>query len=107
MHKPTLLIIATSTAFLAFAGLAQAQDQVTHFTSSDGTQVTLTSGQPPADNVGPAPPFAQLDTNHDGWISRDEAAAYLPLLNDYDYIAHHANRISKSQFEHWNRTENR
>ncbi len=106
MLKQRLLVMGMSTAFLALSVPVLAQDQVTHFTSSDGTQVTLTSGQPPADHSGPVPPFAQLDTNHDGWISRGEAAAYPPLLNDYDYIAHRANRISRAQFERWNRTQN-
>ncbi|HET8942076.1 MAG TPA: hypothetical protein VFN13_08825 [Rudaea sp.] len=107
MKKSLPLIIGMSTALLSFTALAQTGDQVTHFTTSDGTQVTLTSGQPPESSPGPVPPFAQLDTNKDGWISRTEARAYAPLINDFDYIAHHANRISRHQFEHWNSGDDR
>lgn len=107
MKKSIPLVIGISTALLALAGVAQAQDSVTHFTASDGTQVTITSAQPAPVNAGPVPAFTELDTNKDGWINRTEAAAYPPLLNDFDYIAHHANRISKHQFERWNTTENR
>ncbi|MBS0556898.1 MAG: hypothetical protein JSR27_05720 [Proteobacteria bacterium] len=87
------MLIASTGAF--------AQDQTVHFTQADGTRVTLTSGQPPADHYGPPPAFATLDANHNGKITREEANAYPPLLNDFDYIAHHANAISKAQYERW------
>lgn len=104
MHpKYPLVLIAVAGLF---AASAQAQDQVTHFTSTDGTQVTLTSGQPPQDHYGPPPDFATLDVDHNGAISREEAQAYLPLLNDFDYLAHHANRISKSQYQRWVKNQN-
>jgi hypothetical protein len=103
-HLFTLLV---SAGLLAFATGSQAQDSTTHFIAADGTRVTLNSGQPAPDHYGPAPAFEQLDANHDGFVSRDEANAYIPLLNDFDFIAHHANRISKRQFENWNRTQNR
>ncbi len=106
MKTNRLPVLIASALLLAAAAGAQAQDSTTHFTAADGTQVTVTSGQPPADHYGPAPAFAQLDANHDGYISREEAQAYPPLLNDFDFIAHHADRISKSQFEHWNQTQN-
>jgi hypothetical protein len=80
-----------------------------HWQSGDGTQVTVTSGQPPKDPYVPAPSFEQLDSNHDGFISREEAEAYLPLLNDYDNLLteyHHPKAISKRQFDTWNRAEN-
>ncbi len=107
MQTKRLPILIGSAVLLAIAASAQAQDSSTHFTASDGTQVTVTSHQPPADHYGPAPTFAQLDTDHSGFITREEAKAYPPLLNDFDYIAHHANRISKAQFERWNQTQNR
>jgi hypothetical protein len=94
-------------AGLGLAAGAWAQDQVTHFTAPDGTHVTLRVGQPPPDHYGPAPDFAKLDVNRDGYISREEAEAYPPLANDFDYIAHHAARISKAQYERWNQTQNR
>lgn len=81
-------------------------DQTVHFTQADGTRVTLTSGQPAPDHYGPPPAFATLDTDHSGGISREEAQAYPPLLNDFDYLAHHASNISKAQYERWVKTEN-
>jgi hypothetical protein len=107
MKANRLLLVAVSAGLLSVATGGRAQDSVTHFTASDGTKVTLTSGQPAPDRNGPAPNFGQLDTNHDGFISREEAKAYLPLFNDFDFLAHHANRISKQQYEFWNRTQNR
>ena len=101
--RPLALVVAAG--LFTVAASAQAQDQTTHFTAQDGTQVTLTTGQPAPDNYGPAPPFAQLDANHNGSISREEAQAYIPLLNDFDHLAHHADHISKSQYERWVKTQ--
>ncbi len=104
-----LIVLIVSTGLLAVAAGSQAQDRASHTTAADGTQVTITSGQPPKDAYNPAPAFDQLDANHDGFISREEAEAYLPLLNDYDNLLtmyHHPKAISKRQFESWNSAEN-
>ena len=76
-------------------------------TDANGNTVIVNSSQPAPVSYGPAPPFEQLDTNHDGRISRDEAEAYIPLFNDFDFLAHHANSISRGQFERWNASQNR
>ncbi|MGH8040563.1 MAG: hypothetical protein ACREPN_00785 [Rudaea sp.] len=99
MHPKYPLVLIAAAGL--FAAGAQAQDQVTHFTAADGTHVTLTSGQPPQSHYGPPPAFATLDVDHNGAISREEAQAYPPLLNDFDYLAHHANHIAKSQYQRW------
>jgi hypothetical protein len=105
MRTPSFLLLAACAGLISTVA-ARAQDQVTHFTAADGTRVTLTSGQPPAQQSGPAPAFASLDANHDGAISREEANAYPPLLNDFDYLAHHADRISLAQYTRWLKTQN-
>ena len=99
----TLSLLAAG-ALLVSAG-AFAQDQTVQFTQPDGTRVTLTSGQPAPDHYGPPPAFATLDTNHTGRITREQAQAYPPLLNDFDYIAHHASNITKAQYERWVKTQ--
>lgn len=107
MKTNRLLVAIVSVGLLMVATGGRAQDKVTHFTAGDGTKVTLTTGQPAPDHYGPAPNFGQLDSNHDGYISREEAEAYLPLFNDFDFPAQHANQISKQQYEFWKRTQNR
>lgn len=111
MKKPNcFLALVVSAGLLAVAAGSQAQDSASRTTAADGTQVTVTSGQPPKDAYTPAPAFEQLDANHDGVISREEAGAYKPLLNDYDNLLtmnHHPKAISKAQFEAWNSAENR
>jgi hypothetical protein len=110
MKPSQLFALIVSTGLFAVAAGSQAQDSASHFTANDGTQVTVTSGQPAPDAPSPAPAFEQLDTNHDGVISRDEAQAYLPLFNDYDNLLtmnHHPKAISKRQYDDWNRRENR
>jgi hypothetical protein len=97
----TLLGVAAFCAACATAMAEPDQDKVTHFTTDNGTQVTVVSGQPPHRSYGPKPAFDQLDTNHDGGISRDEAAAFIPLLNDFDNLAHHVERISKRTYDRW------
>ncbi len=91
----------------ALAAAASAQDATSQTTDRNGNTLIVHSGQPAPVNYGPAPSFEQLDADHNGAVSRDEAAAYPPLLNDFDFIAHHANSISRKQFERWNATQNR
>jgi hypothetical protein len=104
-HMKTRLLIGA--ALLAVAGGAFAQDQATRFTDRDGNQVTLHSGQPQPTHYGPAPDFGQLDKNRDGALTRDEAEAFLPLFNDFDHLAHHVDRISQRQYDHWAKNEYR
>jgi len=92
---------------VALFAAASASAQVQTTRTSDTSTVTVRSSQPAPVNYGPAPPFAQLDANHDGRISREEANAYIPLFNDFDYLAHGANTISHRQFDNWNATQNR
>jgi hypothetical protein len=80
MNRPTL--VALAAAFALLAPVAQAQ------------------AQPPAPSAAPAPPaapaekpqrlssdkFQQIDTNHDGAISREEAGAAPMLSSRFDEV---------------------
>jgi hypothetical protein len=70
-------------------------------TAQIGPSITVNSGMPPGEDYGPKPPFDQLDANHDGRITQDEAKSYLPLYNDWIHVAGHGSSISKSQYAHW------
>jgi hypothetical protein len=91
----------------ALFAAASVSAQTPTMRTSESNTVTVRSSQPAPVNYGPAPPFEQLDANRDGRISRDEANAYIPLFNDFDYLAHGANTISHRQFDNWNATQNR
>ena len=104
---PHCIIVLMAASVFAFAAGAQAQESVTHTTARDGTDVTVHSGQPKPAQYGQPPAFGSLDANSDGFISRAEAEAYIPLFNDFDYLAHDANRISKLQFKRWVQTQTR
>lgn len=103
MKRQSMLTVAVGLVLATMSFGALAQDQTTHFTQADGTRVTLTSGQPPAQPIPAPPPFAQLDRNHDGYLSIEEARAYTPLLNDFEYAAHDRKRVSKAEYERWMR----
>lgn len=99
MHRTAL---APATA-LVFAICASAQAQVTSEQRSvdqNGDQTVVRTSQPPATNYGPRPSFEQLDRNHDGFVTRDEAEAFTPLLNDFDNVTH-GDRISRGQYARW------
>jgi hypothetical protein len=69
---------------------------------SNGGTLTVNSGMPAnVQNYGPAPAFKSLDTNNDGRISQDEAAAYPPLDSDFLYASGQAKTISRAQYLKW------
>ena len=105
--KTNRVFVSLAVGIFAIAATASAQNSSTRMTDANGNTVIVNSSQPAPVSYGPAPPFEQLDANHDGRISRDEAQAYIPLFNDFDFLAHHANTISRGQFERWNASQNR
>ena len=73
---------------------------------SNGGTLTVNSGMSAnVQNYGPPPSFQSLDTNHDGRISQNEAAAYPPLDSDFLYASGQAKTISKAQYQKWVTTQ--
>jgi hypothetical protein len=99
--KMPLLAATSLAALLGVCAVAQAQETVRHFINANGQRVTVRSGQPAADHYGPKPSFAQLDRNHDGAISREEAEAFPPLANDFDYAARNKSRLTPRDYAQW------
>lgn len=69
---------------------------------SNGGTLTVNAGMPDqVKQYGPPPPFATLDSNHDGRIDESEAQAYPPLDSDFLYASGQARTISRAQYEKW------
>jgi hypothetical protein len=109
MKYRTPFLVSLMSASLLFTGAAFAQQSMPPSTST-GTdsatfnsaqgQVTINStmGQTPS-TVSP-PSFEQLSGGKKV-ISKDDASAYPPLANDFEYAAHGSNSITKAQYERW------
>ena len=69
------------------------------FSSSQG-QVTINSTMGSGPSTASPPSFEQL-SGGSKFITREQADAYPPLANDFEYAAGHSDHISKSQYEHW------
>jgi len=69
------------------------------YNTSQG-QVTINSTTPPAPSTASPPSFEQL-AGKKKYISKDDANAYPPLANDFLYVSHNGNRITKAQYERW------
>lgn len=97
--------IISSIAFLAAAMLAaaaaHAQDTVRHYTDAQGREFIVRTGMPAPEHYGAKPGFAELDRDRNGSISREEAKAFPPLANDFDFLAHGGAGISARQFAQW------
>jgi len=103
LHRIGIASIATRMLYLGAGAWAQSDpsEHASTHTASDGTQVTVVSGQPQPRSYGPKPAFEQLDTNRDGFIDRGEAEAFVPASNDFDHLAFHTTRISRRAYDRW------
>ncbi|WP_017460967.1 hypothetical protein [Dyella ginsengisoli] len=64
-------------------------------------QVTIRSTLPPPPSDNPPPPFTQL-AGKSRFITPEQAAAYPPLANDFDYADSNRNgRISEAEYARW------
>src|SRR5579883_3491559 len=94
-------IAISVSVLLGASGLSFAQETVRHVVDSRGREVIVTTGMPASQHYGPKPAFAELDRDHDGSISRQEAEAFPPLLNDFDFLSRNTGRISARQYAQW------
>jgi hypothetical protein len=86
---------------VAFAQEGGTDAQTTTYQTAQGPLIVHT-GQPEAKQYGPAPTFAQLDTNGKGYITGDQADAYPPLGNDFIHAdANRDGRVSRAEYERW------
>jgi hypothetical protein len=79
-------------------GNATAGASATYNTSQG--QVTINSTVPSAPSTASPPSFEQL-AGGKKYITKEDANAYPPLANDFLYVSHNANRITKPQYERW------
>lgn len=102
------LLIPLAAGSLLMAGTSLAQDQSTQtsdtssatFNSPQG-QVTINSQPATVPDAGPAPDFATLSSGRKS-ITPDQATAYPPLANDFEYADSNRNgHVSKTEYERW------
>ncbi|HMM65686.1 MAG TPA: hypothetical protein PKC03_01985 [Dokdonella sp.] len=90
----TLALLATSS----MAAMAQSDSE---YRSKDGLLIVRSAGTGYTPS-GPAPDFAQLDTNGDGFIDTTEADGYKLLANDFRMAdSNHDGKVSKREYERW------
>jgi hypothetical protein len=95
---PTTPATTTGTGTTAGTGSPAGANSAT-FNSAQG-QVTVNSSMGQAPSTASPPSFEQL-ANGKKSISKQDADAYPPLANDFEYAAHNGSSISKAQYESW------
>ncbi|GLQ51058.1 hypothetical protein ACFFJT_07615 [Dyella flava] len=113
MKYRTPLFASLISASLLVTGAAFAQQSMPSPTGTESTstttsttfnsakgQVTINSTMGQTPSTASPPSFEQLSGGQKV-ISKDEASAYPPLANDFEYAANGGNSISKAQYERW------
>jgi hypothetical protein len=98
--KSSIAILVPALLVCAIPAFAQRSETYSVY-DAQGHETIVHIGMPKPHHYGPKPAFAQLDRNHVGSIDREQAAAFPPLLNDFDNLAHGADRITARQYEQW------
>lgn len=79
---------------------SSASSATAHYATPQG-KLTIHSVQGPATPITPPPSFKQL-SNGGKSISEEQAAAYPPLANDFEFADRNRDKhISKSEYELW------
>jgi hypothetical protein len=98
MNKTLFSLALASLAASSVAAMAQ---QNSEYRSNDGLLI-IRSGGTAYTPSGPAPDFAQLDSNHDNRIDANEALGYKLLANDFRMAdSNHDGSVSKREYERW------
>lgn len=103
---PLLVSLISASALFTSAAVAQQSmpspsgndNSATFHTSQGQVTVNSTMGQPPS--AASPPSFEQLAAGKKV-ISREQADAFPPLANDFSYVSHGGNSITKAQYERW------
>lgn len=96
MFFSQLMIAAVAAGMLANASAQN--DSISNATET----VTVRSAGTGYTPSGPAPDFAQIDSNGNGSIDATEAVGYKLLANDFRMAdSNHDGRVSKREYEHW------
>lgn len=98
MNKIIRSLTLATLAATSVAALAQSDSE---YRSEDGL-LTIRSAGTGYTPSGPAPDFAQLDTNGNGSIDSAEASGYKLLANDFLMAdSNHDGKVSKREYERW------
>jgi hypothetical protein len=111
MKYRTPILVTLISASMLFTSAAFAQQAMasptgastagnsTTFNSTQG-QVTINSTMAKTPPTVSPPSFEQLSGGKKV-ISKDDASAYPPLANDFEYAANGGNSITKTQYQRW------
>lgn len=95
------ILVRLSLASLAACSMAAAAQSNSEYRSDDGLLIVRSAGTGYTPS-GPAPDFAQLDSDGDGSIDNAEAAGYKLLANDFRMAdSNHDGKVSKREYERW------
>lgn len=100
--KIKILISGMFVLCCTAASAQDANDRQTAVYPTDQGKLVVHTGQPAAQDAGPAPTFAQLDRRGVGYLSSEDAAGYPLLANDFIYAdSNRDGRISKAEYKRW------